>query len=109
MPFVNMSSSSEGGYFGDGLALLGHYQANLGNREFALEYIARAQAVGPENMYVFYPSATALVILGQPDDAVKALERAVELGYPPELAEIDAGFREITQRPEFQKLVKATD
>jgi len=40
---------------------------------------------------------------------MKALERAAELGYPPELAKIDAGFREIMQRPEFQKLVKATD
>lgn len=91
------------------LALLGHYQANLGNRELALEYITKGQAAGPENIYVFYPSATALVILGQPDDAMRALERAVELGYPPELAKIDAGFREIMQRPEFQKLVKITD
>ena len=87
------------------LALLGHYQASLGNRELALQYIARGQAAGPENMYVFYPSATALIMLGQTDDAMEALARAVELGYPPRLAELDAGFRELLQTPEFQQLI----
>jgi len=38
-----------------------------------------------------------------------SITSAAELGYPPELAKIDAGFREIMQKPEFQKLVKITD
>jgi tetratricopeptide (TPR) repeat protein len=91
------------------LALLGHYQAAIGNRELALKYIARGQQAGPENMYVFYPSATALVILGQMEDALQSLERAVELGYPRQLVAMDAGFRDLSQMPEFQTLVKATD
>lgn len=91
------------------LALLGHYQAAIGNRELALKYIARGQQAGPENMYVFYPSATALVILGQMEDALQSLERAVELGYPRQLVAMDAGFRDLSQMPEFQTLVKATN
>ena len=87
------------------LALLGHYHASLGHRELALEYIARAQEAGPKNMYVLYPCATALAILGLPDKAVEALTRAVEFGYPVELARIDAGFRELRQTPRFQQLV----
>ncbi|MBE9537507.1 MAG: tetratricopeptide repeat protein [Proteobacteria bacterium] len=91
------------------LALLAHYHASLGNHEQSLQNIAKAQEAGPKNMYVFYPSATALVLLGQLDEAMAALATAVELGYPPELAKIDAGFRELLHTPKFQQLVHAAD
>lgn len=83
------------------LGLLAHYQAGVGDREQALQNIARAQALAPEDVYVNYNAATAFCSLGDEDQAELALSRAVEMGYSVDLVAVDANLcvaRDTTSR-----------
>ena len=86
------------------LSLVGHYHANLGNREQALDYTRRASELAPDNMYVFYGAATALNALAESERAMAALARAVELGYPLRLVEVDAGLAQLRRLPGYDAL-----
>lgn len=88
----------------DTLALVGHYYAGLGERETALEYIGRATALAPDNMYVSYSAATALAALGEMDRAMTALERALQSGYPLHMALADANLQAMRNLPRFEAL-----
>jgi TolB-like protein/Flp pilus assembly protein TadD len=76
----------------DTLSLVAHYQGKIGDREQALQYIARANALAPENVYVHYNTSTALCALGEMDQAVTALEKAISLGYSESLVSVDANL-----------------
>lgn len=84
------------------LSLLAHYHASIGDRDEALQYIARASALAPRDVYVYYNAATALCSLGEEDEAAKALEKALELGYSKDLIGVDANLCSLAQRPEFR-------
>jgi tetratricopeptide (TPR) repeat protein len=74
------------------MGLVAHYQASVGDREQALQNIARARALAPSNLYVHYNAATAFCALGDREQAALALEQAFEMGYPRDLAAIDANL-----------------
>jgi TolB-like protein/Tfp pilus assembly protein PilF len=84
------------------LGLLAHYHAGLGDRDNALQYIGKASALAPKDVYVYYDAATALCSLGDEDQAALALKKAVELGYSRKLIVVDANLCSVASRPEFQ-------
>lgn len=88
----------------DTMSMLGHYHANVGEREQSLQYLAKATALAPQNFSVYYTSATALAALGDMDQAMQALERAIELGYAKYLVRADAGLAVLRQQPGFEAL-----
>jgi TolB-like protein/Tfp pilus assembly protein PilF len=88
----------------DTLALVGHYYASIGERERAEQYIADAAAVAQGNMYVDYNAATAWTALGEPEQALAALKRALAAGYPWHIAAADANLAELSDTPQFLAL-----
>jgi TolB-like protein/Flp pilus assembly protein TadD len=83
------------------MALVAHYYASIGKRDEALQYIARANSLAPENVYVHYNSATAYCALRDLDRAKASLQQAIEMGYSLELARIDANLCSLTELPGF--------
>ena len=88
----------------DSLALLAHYYANMGNREMALTSIGKAIVLAPEQMNIYYVAATTHCALDDFDQALAYLERAVEYGYPWQLAAADRGLFELRKMPRFEAL-----
>jgi tetratricopeptide (TPR) repeat protein len=89
----------------DVLAALGHYHAGLGEPERALDYTRRAVAAAPGDMYVHYFSALTLSQLGREADAIDALQRALDSGYPAGLVAVDAGFDRLAGSEQFRSLL----
>ncbi len=88
----------------DTMSMLGHYHANVGEREQSLQYLAKATALAPQNFSVYYTSATALAALGDMNPAMQTLEKAIELGYAKHLVGADAGLAVLRQQPGFEAL-----
>jgi len=84
------------------LGLLAYYEANMMNREQALQYLARAQALAPADLGVNYTTSTTLCTLGETEQALAALEAAVDLGYSETLAKADATLCGLAELPQFQ-------
>ena len=91
------------------MSLVAHYYANIGEREQALQYMARATALAPQNWTVNYNTATALVALGELEQAMTVLEKALDLGYTPHLVQVDASLEELKKLPEFQEITRLKD
>ena len=73
--------------------------------ERARQLLARALQLAPRNMYVCYDAAVTHVSLGELDEALDAIERAVELGYPVNLLSVDAGLGPLMETDRFQTLL----
>jgi hypothetical protein len=56
-------------------------------------------------MYVLYDAAVTHVSLGETDQALDAIERAVEQGYPVALLPVDAGLAPLMETEQFASLV----
>lgn len=91
------------------LALVGHYYAGIGARDKAMDYIQKGTALAPDNMYVNFSAATAYATLGDTDQALVALERALKAGYPPHIAQADANLGELRKSPRFEALIARLD
>jgi TolB-like protein/Tfp pilus assembly protein PilF len=90
----------------DTLSLLGYYHANLGEREQALLYLARATALAPDSMYVQYSSAATWASLDEIEKGLAALEKAFDLGYARKIALVDATLGNLRQQPGFKELTR---
>jgi len=55
--------------------------ANLGEREKATEYARRALAINPDDPLLLYNITCMYSLLGNPDEALNCLEKAVDKGY----------------------------
>lgn len=88
------------------IAPLAQYHAHYGNRERAAELIVMALELEPENIYVQYFSAVTYIRLGDNEKAISAIEKAVQLGYPPNLLEPDAGLAPIIGDSRVEALIK---
>ena len=93
----------------DTLAYVGHYHASIGHREEALAYLDRARALAPGDIYVNYNLATALAALGEGEQAVEALERALQSGYPLHIILADANLENLRDMPAFKALNAPAD
>jgi TolB-like protein/Flp pilus assembly protein TadD len=87
-------------YLGGGAAL------HLGDRERALDWTGRAQAIDPEETAVLYNVACTYTHLGEIDRALDLLETAVRNGFGhKEWLEHDPDFNPLRGHPRFQALV----
>jgi tetratricopeptide (TPR) repeat protein len=91
---------------GDALSLRAIGEARVGRRAPAREQIDRATALSPENPDVQYQRAVTLGILGDSDEALRALERALALGYSATLARSDDRLDPLRQSKRFDAIVR---
>jgi TolB-like protein/tetratricopeptide (TPR) repeat protein len=81
------------------------YYSRVGDVEKARELDARAHSQGDDIMYVHYNSALIHAQLGDTEEALTALKRALELNYEKELLLIDPAFEGLRQDERFRQLV----
>lgn len=87
------------------LVLIAYYHAAAGNREQALQYHARANALAPDDLFVNYQSALLLSTLGEKEQAMAALQDAVGFGYSIDLVRVDAGLAPLRDMEQYAQLV----
>jgi len=87
------------------MAALAQYYANTGNAQHARALLIQADALEPRDMYVHYFSAVTNVSLGNDDAAVTAITKAVALGYPTDILQLDAGLSPIIDDDILQELL----
>ena len=88
------------------IAPLAQYYAHYGNLDRAAELVAEAEKIESQDMYVHYFVAVTYISLGDNDAAIAAIEKAVELGYPPKLLRPDAGLAPIVGDGRVEALIK---
>ena len=81
------------------------YYSRIGNVEKARELDEKANSRGQDTMYLHYNSALIHVQLGELDEALADLERAVELSYERELLRADPAFEQLKDDERFKQLV----
>ncbi len=89
----------------DAMSDAAYFYAKVGQAEKAIEMNAAALAISPDDMYVNYNAALIHAHLGQRDDALVALERAVELDYQRELLPVDPGLSSLREEDRFKQLI----
>jgi TolB-like protein/tetratricopeptide (TPR) repeat protein len=81
------------------------YYSRIGNVDKAHDLVEQAKSRGPDIMYVHYNSALIHLELGEVDEALAALERAVELSYERELLRRDPALKGLQDDERFRQLV----
>ena len=89
----------------DAMSSLAYYYVRVDQIDKSRELNQAALAAAPDNMYVHYNSALIHAQLDERTEALRALERAVELEYQTDLLLLDPGFKGIKAEERFQKLV----
>ncbi len=82
-----------------------YYYARIGYEAKAREMSAAAMAAAPDHMYVHYYGALLYAHFGDVEQALNALERAVELDYQREMLKIDPGLKPLWEEARFKRLV----
>ena len=78
----------------------------LGDRERALDWARRASAVDPDESITLYNVACVYALLGQTEEAIDTLARAVAQGYTyKEWIQNDSDFKSLHDHPRFQALL----
>ena len=81
------------------------YYSRIGNVDKARELHEKANSQGPDITYVHYNSALIHMQFGEADEALAALERAVELNYERQLLRADPAFAALQDEARFTQLV----
>jgi len=89
----------------DTMSDLAYYYTRVDQVEKSRDLNQAALEAAPDNMYVHYYSALIHASLGETDDALSALERAIELGYQTDLLSLDPGFRGVMAEERFKELI----
>ena len=84
---------------------LAYYYSRVGQIDKSRALNEKALAAAPGSMYVHYYSALIHAHLGENDEALLALERAVDLEYQTDLLLIDPGLRGLVDEEKFKTLV----
>lgn len=91
----------------EALVELGHVLTRLGRHEEGLEVDRRLVSLVPENSTVHYNLACSLALLERPDEALDALQRAVDLGYAdPDHLEGDSDLTSLRDSGRFQEILR---
>ena len=78
----------------------------LGEHQRGLEWVKRAYAMDPEDSGVLYNVACCYAVLGQTDDALVCLEKAIQNGFGhKEWLENDSDLEVLRAEPRFQNLL----
>ena len=78
----------------------------IGDANQANEYIKRARTIDPTNVNYIYSDAIIKSMGGHPQEALKALQQALENHYPAEYAQGDPELSGIQKDPQFAALIK---
>jgi serine/threonine protein kinase/Tfp pilus assembly protein PilF len=80
----------------------------LGDRARSLDWASRALAMDPEEPLTLYNVACNYSLLGQPEEAIDCLERAVKFGYRhKQWLEHDSDLNPLRGHPRFQALLQS--
>jgi Flp pilus assembly protein TadD len=88
---------------------LAYYSARAGETAPVSGYASRALALDADDEYVHYYAALVALESGDANAAMDALNRAVELGYPPQLIRAAPDFAGLRNDARFRKLVGPSD
>ncbi len=92
----------------ESLVYLGHCYTARGDVERGLEMDLRLQRLRPTDPVVHYNLGCSYALLGRNDEAIAALERAVELGYRDALHMAqDKDLENLHRDPRFMKLIRS--
>jgi adenylate cyclase len=81
--------------------------ANLGEREAAIEYARRALTINPDDPLLLYNISCMHAVLGNPDEALNYLEKAVDKGYgQKDWVEHDSDLNSLRNLPRFQRILE---
>lgn len=83
-------------------------EARLGRKDAALRHAAEGLAIAPSDAEAIYNSAAVHAVVGDAGKAVAQLSRALEMGYPRQLAGEDDYFGGLKQDPAYRELIRAT-
>lgn len=89
----------------EAIAILAHFYARIGQEDKARELSDAAQLGDPEDMYVQYYNALVFAHLGETDQAIDRLTRAIALDYQQELLKLDPGLSSLWEDARFKRLV----
>ncbi len=82
--------------------------ANLGDPEAATGYARRALTINPDDPLLLYNISCMYAVLGNPNEALNCLEKAVDKGYgQKDWVEHDSDLDSLRQLPRFQTIVGA--
>jgi len=93
----------------DTMSDLAYYYSRVDQVEKSRDLNQAALEAAPDNMYVHYNSALIYAHLGETDEALSALERAIELGYQTDLLSLDPGMRGLMAEERFEQLVSRNE
>ncbi|HEX6252453.1 MAG TPA: protein kinase, partial [Gemmatimonadaceae bacterium] len=80
--------------------------ANVGEKEAAAEYARRALTINPDDPLLLYNIACMYATLGNPDEAMNCLEKAVDKGYgQKDWVAHDSDLDSLRELPRFQTIV----
>jgi tetratricopeptide (TPR) repeat protein len=82
--------------------------ANLGDREKATDYARRALTINPDDPLLLYNIACMYSLLGNPNEALNCLEKAVDKGYgQKDWVEHDSDLDSLRELPRFKNILAA--
>jgi serine/threonine protein kinase/Tfp pilus assembly protein PilF len=80
--------------------------ANIGDREAATDYARRALTINPDDPLLLYNIACMYALLGNPNEALSCLEKAVDKGYgQKDWVEHDSDLNSLRELPRFKTIV----
>ena len=91
------------------LGQLGYNWGRVGDLELSRRYLDRALAIGADQVYVHYYRAVAASDRGDVAEALAALARLVELGYPVELLRAGPEFGSLAADERLKALLDRAD
>ena len=81
------------------------YYAKKGAAQNALQYIAQARTISPDDVYLMYSEAQIKTLVGTPEEGLKSLKMALAKGYPAQEAWNDPELQKLQALPQFSQLV----
>ena len=81
------------------------YYAKKGDGKNALQYIRQARAITPADLQLLYSEVEINAINGQTQEAMRALQEALQKGYSAEEAQGDPELDKLKSLPEFSRLM----
>ncbi|MEP6509499.1 MAG: tetratricopeptide repeat protein, partial [Gemmatimonadales bacterium] len=81
--------------------------ARLGDNEAAADFSRRALTINPDDPLLLYNVACMYALVGNPDQALDCLEKAVDKGYgQKDWVEHDTDLDSLRDLPRFQRIVE---
>ncbi len=91
------------------MLLLGWAQQMLGDTAVAKEFIKKGLDLAPSNPYGQYYAGLIEVMAGNHEDALRALRRALDNGYPAKMLAAEPYLEDLKQNRKFRKMVSEMD